>query len=87
VQCLKTALNHAWPQGRVGSHGFGDAFEFLGSKVLQLKQASEQPPRILSDDDRVPLGNPLQTCRNVRGLADDCLLLSRTGPDQIANHN
>jgi hypothetical protein len=87
VQCLKTALNHAWPQGRVGSNGFGDAFEFLGSKVLQFKQASEQPPRILSEDDRVRLSDALQTCCEVGCLADDATLLRLSRSDQVANHD
>ena len=33
----------------------------------------------------VRLGNALQPCSKVRGLADDRLLLGRTHPDQIAD--
>ena len=47
-------------------------------RSCKIKEIAEELSRALSDDDRVRLGNALQTCREVRCLTDDRLLLSRT---------
>ena len=59
----------------------------LCAEVFQLKEIAEELSRALGDDDRVRLGDALQTCRKVRGLADDAPLLSLARSDQIADHD
>ena len=41
------------------------------AEVLQIEEIAEELSRALSDDDRVRLGDPLQTRREVRRLADN----------------
>ena len=45
------------------------------AEVFQIEEIAEQLSRALGNDDRVRLGDPLQTCRKVRRLADDAALL------------
>ena len=59
----------------------------LCAEVLQLEQIAEKLSRALGDDDRVRLGNALQTCREVRRLADNAALLRLSRSDQIADHD
>jgi hypothetical protein len=87
VQRLKAALNRACPHRRPRPYRLGDAFYLIGPEVLQLEQVAEQLSGALGNNDRVRIGDRLQACREVRGLADDRLLLSRTRPDQIADHD
>jgi hypothetical protein len=56
-------------------------------QVLQLEQIAEQFSCAVGDHHDVRLGDALQACREVGGLANDGLLLSRTCPDQIADHD
>ena len=72
---LEAALNRAGPQRGPGMYWLRDALDFLGPEVLKLEQIAEELPRALRDDDCVWLGNPLQTCRKVRRIADDASLL------------
>ena len=57
------------------------------AEVLQIEEIAEELSRALSDDHRVRLGNALQTCRKVRRLADNAVLLRRTRSDQIADYD
>ena len=59
----------------------------LCAEVFKIEEIAEELSRALGDDDRVRLGNALQTRREVRRLADDRLLLSRTRSDQIADYD
>ena len=56
-------------------------------RSCKIEQIAEELSRALSDDHRVRLGNALQTCRKVRRLADNRLLLSSTRSDQIADYD
>jgi len=87
MQRFKAARYRAWPQRRPRSYRPSDALEVLCAEVVQIEEIAEQSSCALRSDDRVRLGNPLQTCRKVWGLANDCLLLSRTPPDQIAYYD
>ena len=53
----------------------------------QLEQIAEQFSCALLDDDRVRLGYSLQARREIRCLADNRLLLSRTRTNQVADDN
>jgi hypothetical protein len=53
----------------------------LCAEVLQVEEIAEQFSCVLSDDDRVRLGDSLQARRKVWSLAHDHLFLSRTRPD------
>ena len=87
VQRLKAALNRAWPHRSPRSHQLSDALEVLGSQVLQLEQIAEQFSCALGDDDRVRLGDALQSCSEVWCLTDDAALLRLSRSDQIADND
>jgi hypothetical protein len=48
---------------------------------LELEQIAEQPSRTLGCDNRIRLGNALESSGEIRRLANDGLLLSRTNPN------
>ena len=85
VQCLEAAFRRTSPQRRPGSHRPGDTLEVLRPEVLKLEQIAKELPRSFSDDHHVRLGNPLQTRREVRRLADDAALLRLSRSDQVAD--
>jgi hypothetical protein len=55
------------------------------AEALIIKQASDQPPRSLRDDDRVGFGEPLQPRGEIGRLANDGLLLGGARSDQVAD--
>ena len=75
MQRLEAAFHRTRPQRRPGPHRPGDALEVLGPEIPELEEIAEKLSRALRDNDRVRLGNRLQTRRKVRRLADDRLLL------------
>ena len=79
VQRLEAACNQTRPECHPDVHRPRDALKLLCPKILQLEQIPEQLSCAVSDDDRVRLGNPLQTRRKVGCLADDAPL-----PDDVA---
>ena len=85
MQRLEAAFHRTRSQRREGPHRPGDALEVLCPEVLKLEQIAEKPSRALGDDDHVRLGDPLQTRRKVRRLADDAALLRLTRSDQVAD--
>ena len=85
VQCLEAAFRRTRPQRRPGSHRPGDTLEVLRPEVLELEQIAEELPGAFGDDHRVRLGDPLQTRRKVRRLADDAALLRLSRSDQVAD--
>ena len=87
MQRLEAAFHRTRPQRRPGPHRPGDTLEVLRAEVLELEQIAEKLSRALSDDHRVRLGDPLQTRREVRRLADDAALLRLTRSDQVADHD
>ena len=84
---LEAAFRRTRPQGREGPYRPGDALEVLCPEVLKLEEIAEKSPGALGDDHHVRLGDPLQTCREVRRLADDAALLRLTRTDQVADNN
>ena len=68
------------------THRRGDALDLDGAEVAALEEIADQPARARGDNDRPRLGQGLQASREVWGLADDRLLLSRAFADQIADH-
>ena len=85
MQCLEVAFRRTRPQRHPGPHRPGDAFDFLGTKVLQLEQIAEKPSRAVGNDDGVRLGQGMQARRKVRRLADDATLLCLPRSDQVAD--
>ena len=59
----------------------------LCAEVLKLEEIAEELSRTLGDDHRVRLGDALQSCCEVRRLADDAALLRLPRSDQIADHD
>ncbi|HXE26605.1 MAG TPA: hypothetical protein VN637_17115 [Roseiarcus sp.] len=80
VQRLEAARRGARPQHGPGLHRSGDALQGFRPEVFELEQIAKKPSRAFADDDRVRLGDVLQTGCEVRGLADDAR-------GQIAHHH
>lgn len=80
MQCLEAARRGARPQHGPGLHRSGDALQGFHPEVFELEQIAKKPSRTFADDDRVRLGDALQTGCEVRGLADDAR-------GQIAHHH
>jgi hypothetical protein len=53
--------------------------------IAVLEEIADQPPGARGDNDRVRLGQGLQTGSEVRRFADDRLFLRRSLTDQIAD--
>ena len=87
MQGLEATFDGTWAQRGPDVHGFGDAFELSCPEVLQLENIAEKPSCALGNNDRVRLGESLQTRREVRRLADDAMLLRGRRSDQVADHN
>ena len=84
LEAASTELARSAAQARTGS---AMPLRSLAPRSSSSNRLPSSFTCTLGDDDRVRLGDPLQACRKVRGLADDCLLLRRTTPDQIADHD
>src|SRR5262249_9819021 len=84
---LEPTFHQTRSQRRPVSHWRGNAFEVPRPKVLKLEEGAEKSSRAVGDDDCIRLGDPLQSCREVRGLADNATLLSFARADQVAYHN
>src|SRR6202042_2232174 len=54
---------------------------------LKLEQVAHKLPSALRNNHTVRLRNALQACRKVGRLANDCLLLRSTRPNQIADYH
>jgi hypothetical protein len=87
AQCLEPARDDARTQHLPSRHRPGDALHLDGAKIADLEEIADQPARARGDDDRVRLGQGLQTAGEVGRLADDRLLLRRALADQIADHH
>jgi hypothetical protein len=61
----------------------GDALDFDSAKIAALEEIADQPAGARGNDDRVRLGQGLQAGGEVRRLADNRLLLSRSCTNQI----
>jgi hypothetical protein len=58
----------------------------LRAKVLKLEQVAHELPSAVRNDHAIRLCEALQARREVRCLANDCLLLRSARPDQVADH-
>ena len=81
---LSTELARSAAQARTGP---AMPLRSLAPRSAKLEEIAEKPARALGNDDRVRFGQPLQARREVRRLADDCLLLGGASADQIADHD
>ncbi len=82
---LEPALHRAGTQHLPSRHRRGDALHLDGAEIAVLEEIADQPARACGDDDRVRLGQGLQTGGEVRRFADDRLFLRRAFADQIAD--
>jgi hypothetical protein len=65
----------------------GETLRRLRPEIPDIEQRADLPARALGNDDGIWLRHRLQPCGEIGGLADDCVLLRRTGADQIANND
>jgi hypothetical protein len=75
------ALAHDAP----GALTFGKPGERSQAKIFDLEQGADLPSCAIGNDERARLCERLQPGGEVRGLADDRLLLRRAFADQIAD--
>ncbi|MFZ1148741.1 MAG: hypothetical protein WAR76_03290 [Xanthobacteraceae bacterium] len=87
MQCLEPAFDSTLPQRYPGEHGLGEAFKLSGAEVPQLKEIAKKPARCFGNDNRIRLGNPLQTRCKVWCLADDTAFPSFARSGLIAHNN
>jgi hypothetical protein len=87
AQCLEPAGDAARPQYLPGLHRCDDALHPDGTEIAALEQIADQPAGAGGDDHRVRLGQGLQPGGEVRGFADNRVLLRRAFADQIADHH
>jgi hypothetical protein len=66
-------------------HRPGDALDLDGAEVAIFEEIADQSARTRGDDDRVGLGQGLQTGGEIGRFTDDRLFLRRAFTDQIAN--
>ena len=85
AQGLEPARDDARTQHLPGRHRRGDSFHLDGAEIAVLEEIADQPARARGDDDRVRLGQGLQTGGEVRCFADDRLFLRRSFANQIAD--
>ena len=66
-------------------HRLVEAFGGNGTEIVILEEIAEEPPRARRDHHGVRLGNRLQACRKVGGLADNAALLCFAAADQVTD--
>jgi hypothetical protein len=79
MQCFEPAFDSACPQRQPGAHRLGETFKLSGAEVPQLKEIAKKPARCFGNDNRIWLGNPLQTRGEVWCLADDFAFYTQSG--------
>ncbi len=87
MKCVETASHGTRSQRCPGSRRLGDTLEVQGSEILQLEEITKEVSRSVSDHNGVRLGDPLQACREVRGLTDNASLLRFARTDEVADHH
>ena len=85
AQRLEPARDGARPQHLPSRHRRGDALELDHAEIAVVEEIADQPARGCGDDDRIRLGERLQTSGEVWRLANYRLFLRRTFADQIAD--
>src|SRR6516162_8455930 len=68
-------------------HRRGNTLEVPNPELLKLEEGAEKSSRTVGNDDCIRLRDPLESCREVRGLADNATLLSFARAYQVAHHN
>ncbi len=84
AQCLEPARDRAGPQHLPGRYHSRETAGLDGAEVVVFEQSADEPPRTLIDQNRVRLGQALQSRGEVRGLADDIVLGSPAPHDDCA---
>jgi hypothetical protein len=69
-----------------GAHGLRETAQGRPAEVDEVEHASEQAPGAVGDDDRAGFRELLQARRQVRGLADHCLLARCPSTEEIADN-
>ena len=87
VERLEAAFGATLALDPPGGERLGEALEAPRAEIGQLEEATDQPARGLADDHGPRRRERLQSCGEVRRLADHRLLLRGTLADQIADHH
>ena len=87
MEGLEAALERADAEDAVGPHRTGEALGLDLAQIGALEQTAEEPARRGRDHDAVGLGQGLEPGGQVRGLADDRLLLRGAAAEQVAHHH
>ena len=87
MERLEPARRRADAEDAVRPDRLGEALGLDRAEVDALEQVADEPARAGGDDDAVRLGQPLQPRGQVRGLADDRLLLRGAAAEQVADHD
>src|ERR1700738_3421097 len=82
---LEPAQDAALADGTPSALRFTETFDLNGTEETALEEVADELTRACVDQDRVRLGEVLQSSGYVRGFADDRLLLRGTGAQQIAD--
>jgi hypothetical protein len=85
AQCLEPARDDTRTQRLPRRHRRGDALDLYSAEIAVFEEIADQPACARGDDDRVRLGQGLQTSGKVRRFADHRLFLRRAFADQIAD--
>src|SRR5262249_914120 len=84
---LEPALDLTGPEHLADVHWLGKTVEPVPPKIAVIEERPYEAMRHWRNDERIGLGNRLQTCHQVRGLPDGSVLLGDALPHQIANNN
>ena len=84
MSCLEPALAFGHAKRRPCFDGLGKALDGVLAEVAQPETIAEQPPRRCGHHDPTGLGEALQSCGQIGGVADDGLLLRRALAHEIA---
>jgi hypothetical protein len=83
----EAALDHRFAKHTPGGHGVRKTFEFVRAGGFKLEQSAEQTLRRLADENRVGLGEGLQSRGKVGRLSDNGTFLCRAGANDFADHD
>ena len=86
AHCLEPARDEARAQHAPDRHRLGDTFDLDRAEIAVFEKVADQPARACGDDDRIRLGQRLQTGGEVGCFPDYRLLLCRALADQVADH-
>ena len=84
---LEAALRDGSALDRPDFEGFADPLDLAAAEAAKREKIAEQRTRRSGNDNRARLGQTLEPCRDVRCIADRCLLLQRFPADEVADHH